>query len=435
VATSTEQLVETRYDQATLLLKPQDSSLEGIEDTDENTTHREERSQLEIDDADIESVFSDTESIHSQVSSSINRLEFNALHLLVDCLASDKQLAPLFRMALAKMKKERFSNNLRRILKFFYLQLRLEASNEREKMVVRVLRSRSMRTRLAHGIVKAIQSQPADDTFQQPALDSALLETRAYKRTMNEWLARLPPGRHLPQDENTPLLRGEVHHGDHHHAQGAAHAGASPAVGDEHDSDSDNNSEGELTSDDDETSNLLEDESIFPQIRHVELFLTRSRAFRAFCLDMRFLTLPGAIREIIDSVPKASIRVTSENDVSFLNKTKLFLETYTGCQWDWAPLSSPLPDIQTGNKRVEWKVRTILSLPMLFLQTILVLITCRYTAVNFKGKWPKRLGPFLKRPFPSLMTILRNASAVSFDRHHHHCGHWCGMLLELYRGV
>ncbi|KAH7129266.1 hypothetical protein EDB81DRAFT_764414 [Dactylonectria macrodidyma] len=63
----------------------------------------------------------------------------------------------------------------------------------------------------------------------------------------------------------------------------------------------------------------------------------------------------GTLREIINTVPKSSITLSSKNDISFLNKTKLYLESYTRYQWDWSPLRPPLRDVETGNQRVEWK--------------------------------------------------------------------------------
>lgn len=45
------------------------------------------------------------------------------------------------------------------------------------------------------------------------------------------------------------------------------------------------------------------------------------------------------------------------NDMSFVNRTKAFLEDYTMAEWDWWPLTSRLPDVAHNERRLEWKVR------------------------------------------------------------------------------
>lgn len=76
-------------------------------------------------------------------------------------------------------------------------------------------------------------------------------------------------------------------------------------------------------------------------------------------LSIHFSHLPGLLREIVGTVRKTSITTSEANDFSTLNRLKLFLEDYTGCCWQWWPLSSPLRNIRPGNRRIEYIVSTL----------------------------------------------------------------------------
>ena len=66
--------------------------------------------------------------------------------------------------------------------------------------------------------------------------------------------------------------------------------------------------------------------------------------------------LPTSLREIIETSPKRSIKISANNDMSFMNRTKGIIETYTAIQWDWWPLAPRVPDVAPDRLRLEWRV-------------------------------------------------------------------------------
>lgn len=344
--TASDQLAEINTAED-MIVKPQSSSEDTILDSQhhgrDNSTLTEAQHPRPQDDDDIESIFSETGTVFSEASR-VNHLESNALHVLAEYLAGLEELAPLFKIALDKMTRDRFSNNLGRILKAFYLQLQHEASNERERMAVGVFRRH--RTKLAREITDITQGR--DDESQH----DMHLDVIDYRQTLNDWLTRLPQGGVISQRNSEPIVR--VEDGDDARTMYSENPPIGPGDDDYGDA---------TDSTDDETESNAADEQEIPQlleIKEVELFLTRGRAFRNLRRDLRMLRLPKHLRVILNTVPKSAITLSTENDNSTMNKMKLFFENYTGYHWDWSPLTSPLPNIQPGNVRVEWKVFSLI---------------------------------------------------------------------------
>lgn len=72
--------------------------------------------------------------------------------------------------------------------------------------------------------------------------------------------------------------------------------------------------------------------------------------------DVRMLLLPTSLQEVISTVPKRLIKVTSKDQPQRLNDIKLLVENFTGCLWDWWPLRSPLHPVEGEKRRIEWTV-------------------------------------------------------------------------------
>jgi hypothetical protein len=77
--------------------------------------------------------------------------------------------------------------------------------------------------------------------------------------------------------------------------------------------------------------------------------------------DLAFSTLRRPLRELLTQIPKRLIALSSENDSSFLNRSKAFLEDYTMAEWDWWPLAPRVPDVTSGECRLQWKVCFLFS--------------------------------------------------------------------------
>ena len=75
--------------------------------------------------------------------------------------------------------------------------------------------------------------------------------------------------------------------------------------------------------------------------------------------DLRIMMLPNPIQSLVETAPRTSIRICSEDDRSFQNRLKLSLESHTGYMWDWWPLISPIRNVQKGMWRIEWAVSKV----------------------------------------------------------------------------
>lgn len=73
--------------------------------------------------------------------------------------------------------------------------------------------------------------------------------------------------------------------------------------------------------------------------------------------DLRLLSLRQSIREVTLSSPRSLIRISSENNPSFINRIKAGIEDFTRSEWDWWPLGPRIPDVSSGQFRLEWMVR------------------------------------------------------------------------------
>ncbi|KAJ4357180.1 uncharacterized protein N0V89_001755 [Didymosphaeria variabile] len=63
-------------------------------------------------------------------------------------------------------------------------------------------------------------------------------------------------------------------------------------------------------------------------------FLQRGVAFRKMALKIRLLSLPTSLREIVETVPKSTIKLSSVHNTSVLNKLKGFAEDHIVLEWD-----------------------------------------------------------------------------------------------------
>jgi len=91
--------------------------------------------------------------------------------------------------------------------------------------------------------------------------------------------------------------------------------------------------------------------------------LELSHAFRTLVTEIRLLSLPDSLQDIIKSADIHSINISSANCTSAINNLKAFLEDYTRCEWDWWPLPPRMQDVKWAEKRIEWKVSKCIPIP------------------------------------------------------------------------
>ncbi|USP79667.1 ankyrin repeat-containing domain protein [Curvularia clavata] len=254
---------------------------------------------------DIRSIQSDNESIGSKISTTRSRAELFAVNHLATFFAQLDDLRLLHEVALQKIQRRRFISNYRRILKSYYKRLLKEAASSTEKAVTRVLQSRRNRPSL-----EKFLAQPAE------------------KEYLEDWLGRMQGTEY----ERSALAIQQPPFNDFQLEDGGSDSGF-----------------------DTEPETEAEDE--FTNIDGAERFLQQGLAFHNLVLDIRLLMLPHSLRQIVETTPKCSLQVIENNDTSWVNNAKAFLESHTGYKWDWWPLAPRIPNLDIGEQHLQWKVR------------------------------------------------------------------------------
>ncbi|KAI4703158.1 hypothetical protein J4E81_002035 [Alternaria sp. BMP 2799] len=125
--------------------------------------------------------------------------------------------------------------------------------------------------------------------------------------------------------------------------------------------------------------------------------------------DLALLILREPLRQLLPSIPKRAIDLSSRNDTSLSNKTKAFLEDHTMAEWDWWPLAPRVPDIAYGECRLQWEFggvqlyETLSSLESNIIRT-------NASAINNSNSTPQIAGqpatnPSIVVPDPSLRVL------------------------------
>ncbi|KAI8623942.1 hypothetical protein F5Y19DRAFT_481082 [Xylariaceae sp. FL1651] len=310
------------------VLERGESNLEGstLLDTDESLTARvEEHAVLDSTKGtdDYMSVSSNDEDIASQAARQRTEQEILAVKLFSLFFAESVELSDLHENALGKLGPSRFRENYRRILKSYVLKLRIEARTALEKDTVKVIESRGNRRSIAKQIINLLTPKteehvkPLDELTQRPLM----------KQNLEDW-ARTVYG--LP-DATLDIA-------------------PEPPEYSSEESEEDESYEGVNGQDNEHLETLT-----YTNIEKAYNFLHQSVPFRTLVLQLALLGLPVFWRDIIETSPKHSIKISAKNDTSFMNRTKGIVEAYTATRWDWWPLAPWVPEITPGRLRLEWR--------------------------------------------------------------------------------
>jgi ribosomal protein L37AE/L43A len=118
--------------------------------------------------------------------------------------------------------------------------------------------------------------------------------------------------------------------------------------------DNDNDDRYSLTSE--ESSEDSDSEStVLPHLTDMENFFRESEPFRILLNNFRVLPLRSSLRDLLLTVPNDRIWICSEQNHSFANRAKLFMENYTRLEWSWWPLEPCIRTLQEDEARVIWK--------------------------------------------------------------------------------
>lgn len=77
-------------------------------------------------------------------------------------------------------------------------------------------------------------------------------------------------------------------------------------------------------------------------------------------LQQMLSKLPDELLPIFETTRKSDLRLSTENDTSFLNRYKLVIESNN--EFDWWPLRKPTPNVKPGESRLHWTVSIISSI-------------------------------------------------------------------------
>jgi hypothetical protein len=228
-----------------------------------------------------------------QVPISAIEPEYWTINRFAEFLAQLPDIREHHKMALSLLGQKRFVERYCGILEAYYNSLHNETETQIERTALHVLQRRTNTIRVAYGII--------DSLAEAERLGNGRKEAHEQ-----------PITRSLEQENEEDIERDVAGLGGREYLNNTVHARQS--------------------------------------------FFLRGPSFREFSLSIRLLTLKSSLREVVETVPTSLIRICTENNSTVANSIKLSLEKYTEMQWDWWPLTSPVPHVPTGMRRLEWKV-------------------------------------------------------------------------------
>lgn len=276
--------------------------------------------QMQLDD-DIRSVVSEGDDIRSQRSDATTNEGITGKALIRAFLAEQPAFKGLCEKALGKMSKQRFVQNMSRLLRSFHVWLAEEAESEAQKAIAELLRSKRGRRRISEQLATHIDLGREEEE-EEEAQDSGKIELEIpleRRQGVENWLRSQAAGK-PPRVEDFE-----------------------PTSGQDQDSDT-------IETD-------LEDASepdIFPYISELKAFLLASKAFRNLQMRFMLMFLPADVEYVLQSIPKESIWLSQEQDASISNRFKILVENTTKVRWNWWPLSQKKRMLYPGEVRLFW---------------------------------------------------------------------------------
>ncbi|KAH7303469.1 hypothetical protein B0I35DRAFT_179231 [Stachybotrys elegans] len=278
-------------------------------DTDSQTRAYAMSHEHPIPEEDIQSLASDKDDMHSQVSV-VTTTEAMAGKALVGLmLVGDAQFRSLSEKAIVRMGRQRFVENLRRLLKLFYKNLLAEAKDEGRKATARLLRSRRGRLRISNRIADHLEQDDEED-------EEVFRISQADANRVESWLSVASN-----RDERQNTESGD----------GGSSSGS-----------------------DDGLSPNPEDKE-HTNIATLRTIILESRSFRLLLTDLSTVFLPIEIRQVLASIPKKHILLLGKQKVSLADTVKIWIEDTTQIRWNWWPLDPPMRMLQPEESRILWK--------------------------------------------------------------------------------
>lgn len=243
-------------------------------------------------------------------------------------LAQHSGLKPLFEEGLRRMNKTQFVDNLRRLLKKYYLDLSKDIKKDSDRVLSQLLQGQASRIRIARCIADKFNSEYNEIQAQ---IGEQMRETKVETLNVNAWIT-----------ENADL-------------EFRSKAFKLEALEN-------------IPSSDDETfiyeNNGDENEyrGLLLNAVDMEKILTRGRPFQNLSMNLEILALPatlGPLTRLLMSIPNDRIWFSAENNISFLNRLKTFIEEHTEEDWNWWPLQPRMRVLKSNQIRLHWRCVSI----------------------------------------------------------------------------
>lgn len=299
-------------------------------------------------DYEVGSVLSDEDDNRSMGVSPKSRPVLEAQSQIRALFALNENLQLLAKDLLAKMGRERFVENFRRLLMSYYkLQKQLARSNLEHAVVV-LLGSRTLR--------EGIATQVADTlvpTSDQMRLDHEkdMERIRDTTASVEDWLSKnLAFAQHAEPLEQNDGENANLQHED--------------------------------SSDSDDEHQADKSQVEFAHITRAAQFLCASNAVENLLLDMQVLSIPSELHilaQTLLTIPRDDVRIYCEYKPTFWNKCKIFVDEATNVDWNWWPLDPAIPPLPADRVRIWWKC---VSAPMSNLTAHHIQLLIRHSIVD-----------------------------------------------------
>jgi hypothetical protein len=227
--------------------------------------------------------------------------EVAAEKILAALLARNEELGPLCEEVLRRASKQKLVDNLRRLLKGYYLDLRPRAVSNLENAATNLLKSRYGRVRICAELSDILAPEKEQET------EDKIIDNLDKKADLEKWIAG-NPGLAI---DSAPLEKGEY-------------------LGEDD----------EILS---EAGDEMEENTDKPlvNIAKVEAFLLGGEPFRNLSTSLRMFLLPASLSSLtrtLMAIPADCIWFSKGNDNSISSRIKTFMEDITEDNWDWWPL-------------------------------------------------------------------------------------------------
>jgi hypothetical protein len=245
---------------------------------------------------------------------------------LETCLLECKEIVEAVRQILHDDSVDDFCQDLRELLKYYYLDLKAEAKTNLQNATAAILRGHWYRERIAKQFACKLTGRALDDLDEEE--DDRPRASAKSLSDLNEWIAN-NQGLGDPNDGcETPL----------------------------EDVDLDScNSDDEMSNSDSELTEAVKN---LNNIKHMEYFAFQGKAFRKLLERIQMHAIQPQyhdLRRILMTLPDANIEFDDSLRQSWPDKCKCEVEKRSNGRWDWWPLCQAQGVLASQYCRLSWK--------------------------------------------------------------------------------